>query len=74
MNSTLDAGHPEFLIQIGRPYSRKKYREAKAQAQRMDTVLRCHSRFGYRNLKKMLKAARFFPGPGGINWSYRVHK
>jgi hypothetical protein len=38
----------------------------------METVLRCHSDFGQRTLEKIGQTARFFPGPSGINWFYRV--
>jgi len=59
-------------MQMPVSYSRKKFFQSQAQAQRMETVLRCHDEFGQRDREKIAAAARFFPQPSGINWFYRV--
>jgi len=58
-------GIPEFLIQIGLAYSRKKSQGAKAQPQRMDTVLCWPNDFGYRNLQKIAESGMFLSLTGG---------
>jgi hypothetical protein len=64
MNSTLDAGHPEFLIQIGRDYSRKKYRKGKLKLSGWTPFYAATGTLATVNLKKCRKRHVSFPDPG----------